>query len=508
MSRMSSFLSSSHHSVARQRQLVEENPFRNTWDYRTPLPDYDTAAANLLPVPEWEGNEAAIDCYWGAWKLAWRNIRMPNMENRFLTPYMGTAFNGAVFLWDSCFIVQFADYARRAAPFIRTLECFYTKQHDDGYICREISETTGKDRWETHRPRSTGPNILAWAEWLHYERSADEERIARVFPALLAYHRWTRLHRTWPDGSYWSCNLATGMDNQPRYEDEPALRIDHHSFLTWVDACAHGLLSAETLMRMADLIGREEEVQDLRAESAFLRDYIDSHLWDESSAFYGDRTRNGRVRDLKTIGAYWLLLTSAVPNERLPAFVAHLRDEAEFNRPHRVPSISRSSEAYSATGSYWLGGVWCPTNYMVLRGLQHRGEDALAHEIGCNHLANVVEVWGATGSLWENYAPESAAPGKPAHADFVGWSGLAPIAVLFEQVFGIRPDLPHKRLVLDVRLTEGYGVRRYPLGEGSMDIRVGRRNGEMEKPRVELKSTVPVTVELRWAGGVERLQVD
>lgn len=499
--------SGSHHDVRVQRQLVQENSFRNTWDYRTPLPDFETAKEKQLPVPEWEGHPEVIDCYWGTWKLAWRNIRVPNMENKFLAPYMGTAFNGAVFLWDSSFIVQFADYARHAVPFIRTLECFYTKQHEDGYICREISETTGLDRWEKHRPRATGPNILAWAEWLHYQRSGDVGRLEKVFPALLAYHRWMRLHRSWPDGSYWSCNLATGMDNQPRFDDEPALRIDHHSYMTWIDACAHALLSAETLNKMAEIIGREQETTDLEQEARFLRHFIDNQLWNDSIAFYCDRKRDGTLLNLKSIGAYWLLLTGAVPAERLPLFLANLTDETEFNRPHRVPSISASSPEYSPTGDYWQGAVWCPTNYMVLRGLEHRGEQALAHDIGRNHLENVVEVWQKTGSLWENYAPEFASPGTPAHADFVGWTGVAPIAVLFEQVFGIRPDIPANRLTLDVRLQDAYQVQRYPFGDHLLDLRIERRERSDAKPTVTLKTTTSLILELHWPGGTETRQV-
>jgi hypothetical protein len=54
---------------------------------------------------------------------------------------------------------------------------------------------------------------------------------------------------------------------------------------------------------------------------------------------------------------------------------------------------------------------------MVLRGLTEVGRDALAHDIARNHLDNVVTVFEKTGTVHENYAPESAAPapvGRPA----------------------------------------------------------------------------------------------
>ena len=32
----------------------------------------------------------------------------------------------------------------------------------------------------------------------------DKERLAKVFPCLMAYHEWMRENRTWRDGTYWS----------------------------------------------------------------------------------------------------------------------------------------------------------------------------------------------------------------------------------------------------------------------------------------------------------------
>ncbi len=110
-----------------------------------------------------------------------------------------------------------------------------------------------------------------------------------------------------------------------------------------------------------------------------------------------------------------------------------------------MPSLSADHPEYDPGGGYWLGGVWPPTNYMVLRGLDRAGYNDLAHEISREDLDNVVRVYKDTGTLWENYAPERAAQGNRAKDDFVGWSGLAPIAGLFEYVFGLarrRPQRP------------------------------------------------------------------
>jgi hypothetical protein len=110
--------------------------------------------------------------------------------------------------------------------------------------------------------------------------------------------------------------------------------------------------------------------------------------------------------------------------------------------------------------------------------------------------------------VFENYAPESAAPGQPAKADFVGWTGLPPIAVLLEYVFGLRPDAPSRRLVWDLRLTEAHGVKRYPFGpDATLDLACAARRSANEPPRIDASATAAVQLDVRWAGGSRLLSL-
>jgi hypothetical protein len=115
------------------------------------------------------------------------------------------------------------------------------------------------DRFHRYDPASTGPNILAWCEWEYFVNFADKDRLARVFPVILAYHNWCRKYRTWPDGSYHSCGLACGMDNQPRVAPGYSPWSDH-SHMAWIDATAQAMLSAKLLVAMADVLERSTEV--------------------------------------------------------------------------------------------------------------------------------------------------------------------------------------------------------------------------------------------------------
>jgi glycogen debranching enzyme len=492
-----------------RNELVAENSFLRMAPDTAPVPTFEEAR-RALPEPFWDGHASTIACNLKAWQLAFAHLRGPEPQSGFVARFIDPAFNDCTFLWDSCFMLLFGRYGARVFPFARTLDNFYAKQHPDGFICREIGRSLGDDRFERFDPSSTGPNVLAWAEWEHYRNFADRDRLARIFPVLRAYHQWLRAYRTWRDGSYWSTGWGCGMDNQPRLrQDTPYADPAHyHGRMTWVDATLQQILSARLLSLMARALGAEPAVRDMQDEAARLGQLANQHLWSEADRFYCDRFDDGSSNHLKSVGGFWALLAGVVPPARLGPFLAHLDDPRAFKRPHRLPSLSADHPAYDARGGYWRGSVWPPTSYMVLRGLTEVGRDALAHEIARNHLANVVAVFEATGTVFENYAPESAAPGVPAKPDFVGWTGLPPIAVLLEYVFGLRADAPARRLLWDLRLTDAHGVRRYPFGRDvSLDLRCDARSSPTDRPRVEASASGAVDLEVRWAAGSEVLKL-
>ncbi len=482
---------------------VENNVFRTRAPEQAPLPSYADVCGRL-PQPFWDGHAQTIACHDRAWAIAFGNLRQPQPGSGLIANFIDTAFNGCTFMWDSAFMMMFAKYAGDTFCFQHTLDNFYARQHKDGFICREISEAApGGDQFFRHDPSSTGPNVLPWSEWAYFEATGDDSRLAEVFDPLMGYHRWLQKNRTWRDGSYWSTGWGCGMDNQPRQQPGSSPEFSH-GHMVWADATMQQLLSADILIRMAERLGRGGEVAFLREERERLNKIVNEQLWDEDTAFYYDLWADGRRNGVKTIGAYWALLAGAVPAERQARFIAHLENEREFKRPHRLPTLSADHPAYRADGGYWLGGVWAPTNYMVMRGLERVGRFPLAHEIALSHVQNVTDVFTSTGTLWENYAPESAAPGAPAKRDFVGWTGLSPIAVLYEYVFGLQPEAAQGRIVWHATLTEHHGVRRYPFAGHTFDLEcAARRPGE--RPHITVRGDAPLTVLLCWDGHTEEL---
>ena len=119
----------------------------------------------------------------------------------------------------------------------------------------------------------------------------------------------------------------------------------------------------------------------------------------------------------------------------------------------------------------------------------------------------VVDIYKKENTLFECYAPtgdgaSTTAKGNPVRRDFVGWTGLPPIAILFEFVFGIRADVPNNKIVWDLHLTEKHGIYNYPFGQdGVLTLLCEKRANENEAPKITVESNIPVTLEVIWGNG-------
>ncbi|HWP04754.1 MAG TPA: hypothetical protein VNN72_03380, partial [Polyangiaceae bacterium] len=134
-------------------------------------------------------------------------------------------------------------------------------------------------------------------------------------------------------------------------------------------------------------------------------------------------------------------------------------------------------------------------------------KDDLAYAIAENHYLSVLGSFERTGSIWEHHAPDAPAEGR-GRKDFVGWTAITPIAVLFEYVLGFRADAVNGELFWDLRRTDEHGVYRYPFGaEGSVDLIAAARADANERPALTIKSNVAFRLRVRWAGGEDTIDV-
>jgi hypothetical protein len=446
-----------------------------------PLPKFaDTK--DKLPAPVYEENPLYVKMYWKTWELGFRNFYEPRPGSGFVSQFIDAAFNENIFLWDTCFLTMFCNYGHPLVPGIGSLDNFYAKQHEDGEICREINRTTGRDfeqwvdrqqkglisRWGRFTVRYVGREapqppprltldalnhpIFAWAELESVRLTGDRSRLGAVYEPLVRYYRAMQKYVRQGNGLYMT-DWAS-MDNSPRV---PGLAGGG----TAVDTSSQMVLFANQLAEIAELLGKKDEPTALRKEATELAQLINAKMWDPQQKFYFDLTVEGKFIPIRTVAAYWTLLAGVASAEQADALAAELCNPRAFGRKHRVPSASADQQDFDPTGGYWRGAVWPSTNTMVIRGLERYGKTDLAREIALEHLRIVGEVFAATGTVWENYAPDSAKQGNPAKGDFVGWTGIVPILYFFEYGIGLKADAPHNRLTWALASKNRCGCERF-----------------------------------------------
>ncbi|WP_072052945.1 MGH1-like glycoside hydrolase domain-containing protein [Hymenobacter terrenus] len=382
-----------------------------------------------------------------ALSIAKTKIRGGEKEPFFKKPYLDEAFSPNIFYWDTCFMTCYAKYHQQELPITQALDNFYRVQDADGYIGREYTEN-GQPFWEKHHPVSINPPLLAFAELELHSQKPDVERLRRVYPHLKSHFEFLQRTYRGDDGLYFGDTLGMGMDNIPRYptgwEDDgkglPVINLFPKVFqysgknAKWniqgrlVDFSSQMAFFALNLNRIAKLTDHAADVPAYEQAHAAIKKALNEQCWSEADGFYFDLGYGKPIRRFH-MGMYWALLADCVPANRLDKFVTHLTDANKFDRPVPVPSLAADEPEYKAYGDYWLGGVWAPTTYMVLRGLQHVGKPALARTLAQRFYGAVAEVFQKTGTFWENYAPEFANYGNPAKPDFCGWTAIVPITI-------------------------------------------------------------------------------
>ncbi len=392
------------------------------------------------------------EMYNKALALARLKIRGGSDHPVFKKPFLDAAFSESIFYWDTCFIATYAKYHQDELPIANALDNFYDRMDADGYICREF-RPDGTPFWPKNHPVSMNPPLLAFAELELFSIKNDEKRLAKVYPFLKKHFQyWIETYQC-PDKLFFSDAFGSGMDNIERYpygwQDDkqgiPLVNLHPEIFLydslssKWnrqgrsVDASAQMCLFADNIAEIAKILNQNADIKYYTAFRKEVASAINQHCWSEEDGFYYDLGYGKQIKR-KHIGMFWPLLGGVVPVNKLDKFLAHLTNPGEFRTRIPVASFSADQPEYNPKGAYWLGSIWAPTNYMVLRGLTRYGKNDLARELARQYYWAVAEVYKKTGTFWENYAPAEISQGNQAAKDFCGWTALVPITVLKEYI--------------------------------------------------------------------------
>ena len=451
---------------------------------------------DLVPEPVLESDSMLVELYYAAWEMAWNKITRATEQNGFVNFYMDEGFNDQIYQWDTNFMAAFGMYASNLFPAIQSLDNFYNNQRDDGYIQRVYNELNGEEVAEptTDEPMINQP-LFAWIEWKYYQVTGDKSRFKSVLPKIVKYYNWINenLRDSVGQGLYYTTQLGSGMDNIPRPNVGKA---------GWIDLSAQMALSAKMIVNIASVVGDNRTVLKFTDEYSRLTKLINQLCWDDDSQFYYDLREDGKLSSVMHIGGFWTLLSETATRERAEALFKHLGNPYEFWRPHMVPALAANQPMYDSSGHYWLGGVWAPTNYMVIKGLEKYGQYELADQIAENHLYKIAEVYyefqpdeekiafeerygDGYQTIWECYSPEFPEPATRwddifySRQDFVGWSGLGPIALLIENIIGIEMNVPQNQITWRIDRTDKHGIKNLNYMDGKVTLLVEPKDGKL-----------------------------
>ena len=463
----------------------------------TVLPTFAESRA-LLPVPMLENEPLWLEMYWFCWEKAFEKLKTPEPQSPFTSNYIDEAFGPQIFQWDTHFMIQFWKYAHHIFPSIASQDNFYVCQDSEGYICREIREADGSYFFFRGKDNTINPPLFSWIEYDYYKITGDDSRFETVIPVLERYLAWIETHRKYGSSHdlYWQTNLGSGMDNSPR------------TGTGWVDMSAQMVMAYNALAKMADHQGQTDKGAQFKAKAEDIKQKINRWMWSERDGLYYDVQDFGEQMAVKTAACFWPMLAHVPSDAQAKRMVAHLQDSSSFGRLIPFPTLAADHPAYRADDGYWLGSVWAPTNYMMIKGLEKYGFFDSAYEASVAYLRGMAAVFRKTGTVWENYNPDQYVESRRANPDFVGWTGLGPIALLIESVLGIEVDAPANTVRWRIHRMDRHGIRNLRMGDATLSLRIEARQSPSAKAIITVESDRPVKLMVMCSGETHCFEVD
>ena len=470
-----------------------------------------TYSAEKLPEVICEAHPEWVDIYNAAWKTVFKNIEYPSGKG-WLPQIACIPGSYYTWQWDSCFMTFMTRYSNGSISAMNNLDNLYRLQREDGYMSMAYVKASEEPAFGER----INPPIFAWAEWEYFLMSGDDSRFLKIMPRLVNYYQWIKSNRRRVNGLYWfeDCG-SSGMDNSPRSGYHAANLAG--SDVCFIDLSCQQALSALYIAKIAARLGNEEAANLFRKEHRELAELINKEHWCERHGFYFDlfaRDAAGKKCNYigcKTAAAFWTILSEVASEEQVRRLVEHLVNPEEFMTLHPIPSLSKDDPNYEPLGEYWLGGVWPPINYMLVKGLSQRNYEYLAREIAVKHLEAMVNVMvtdRTCASIWECYSPEFMRPSTykdlgVVRPDYVGWSGLGPIAMLMENIFGFEFDAVNNCITWNIGTVGKHGVKNLLFNNRKVSLIMDKWSSNKGKSRICVETSDIIQLKLKYLGRPE-----
>ncbi len=319
---------------------------------------------------------------------------------------------------------------------------------------------------------NSGP-MHAYAVWRLYTKFGDRTVLEKAYPHLVAFNdlmpEWDADGDGLLEAPYFGDRVGgrgnhLGLDDLPVYADYQRIakvggsgdKRDNTN-LTDVPLNSYYALLAETLAKMATVLGEAADARRFTAQYATIKQRLNDRLWHPGKGLYLSRYLDGSWNEVVTPTVFYPLFAGIATPERARTMMAHLLDPEMFWGDYVVPSIARNDPAYCSGGpvhpqsehfkffdrygegsapEQWKGAIWPPMNATVYDGVKRYGFDDIAGMFATRSTSMYLDSWTNDGWFPESFDPE---PGQSIMGPAVdsawrtySWSNAMPVQGLHE----------------------------------------------------------------------------
>jgi putative isomerase len=346
-----------------------------------------------------------------------------------------------LFDWDTYFIALMAALDNKNLAYANAI-AITDAITDHGFI------PNVKSTFATSNDRSQPP-VGSLICRMIYDRYGEKWFLEAVYPNLLSWNRWWPQYRdnkgflSWgsdphPQGmdphTRQAALFESGLDNSPLFDE--AVFDENKNMLDQASVGLMGMYVADcnNLAEIADILGRADDVQELRKRSRQYGDKL-QELWDEESGIYRDKDlRTGKFSSHLSPTNFYPLLGKIPDQHQAERMIKeHLMNAHEFCGTWMIPSIARDDPAF-ADNSYWRGRIWAPMNFLVYMGLTQYDLPDARRMLAGKSKALLLKSWLDEKRIFENYNAVTGAGNDVPNSDsFYAWGGLLGFIALMEE---------------------------------------------------------------------------
>ena len=376
--------------------------------------------------------------------LAWDTI-YDAKHDRVISPVsrLWSIDNGGyvLFCWDTFFAGYMAGLGCRELAISNLLEIL-NERTEAGFV-PNFAYATGQVSADRSQPPVGSAMLLEI-----YRMLGEKWLVEEMFDGLLNWNRWFGKCRGNPNGTMsWGSGqipvlygnrweregvhdrfgaaLESGLDNSPMYDDIPFDAETDRMLLEDVGLTGLYILDCRSLIELAQLIGREDALDELRDRLRRACAGLET-LWDEERGFYYNRRSDtGAFSRRISPTNFYALFAPDLPVERQRRIAdEHYYNPDEFYGEWMLPSISRGDPAYHDQ-NYWRGRVWAPLNFLVYLALKHTELEDVRRDLADKSAKLFLKEWRAHRHIHENYSSITGEGCDVSNSDkFYHWGAL------------------------------------------------------------------------------------